>query len=265
MFDVDLSIPVAREAQVQPNFVALTVHRSLVQDTQPFKKLSRDMKKKSFLTTVAVVVLGIVLLAAIAFFVLPKEEISVNSSGKHEFTVDVTMERARKILVRTNAAKKIVAMADAELLDQEWSDLDIDAKRPLLKRDWHVDGTGEMKVRINNSYLGSHDVTLDQSLDIRAEKLQVSNKLNKPAGPIGEYSSELTLIPDDSGKARFETSLDLQINTTANFFTKSTVESEIQSAAQSALEKQEEAIRSVIADQDGKLLIVPKMGEDSKE
>ena len=219
--------------------------------------------KRSF--SIFAAVIGIVLLSVVVFVAMPAEQISVESSGEHSFTVDVPMKRVRKILVRTNAAKKIIAMADAELLDQEWLKMDIDAKRPLLKRDWHIDGTGKLVVKINNSYLGSHDLTLNQSLDIRAEKLQVSNKLNEPSGPIEEYSSELTLVPDEDGNARFETSLELKINTTANFLTRSTVESEIKSAAPSALEKQEEAIRSVIADQDGKMFIVPEMGEEAKE
>ena len=223
------------------------------------------MKKANLTAVIASVSVAIILLAAIAYAAMPAEEVSVKSDGKHSFVVDVPMKRARKILVRTNAAKKLVAMADAELLDQEWLNLDFDAPRPLLKRDWHVDGEGKLVVRTNDAYLGSHDITLDQSIDIRAEKLQVTNKLKQPSGPIKEYSAELTLILDDSGNARFETALNLQIDTTANFFTRSTVESKIRAAAQTALEKQEVAIRSVIAEQDGKLLIVPDQIGNSED
>ncbi|QEG20371.1 hypothetical protein [Mariniblastus fucicola] len=200
---------------------------------------------------------AVVILAVVVYGLVPSSPLSATSSAEHGFTVDVPMERARKIMVRTNAAKKLVAMADAELLDQKWLNMDFDIERPLLKRDWQVDGEGELIVRTNDAYLGEHDIVLMQNVDIVRERLHVTNKLKQPSGPIQQYSATLALVPDNEGKAKFVTKLDLEIETTANFLTRSTVKSNIESAAQTALEKQEQAIRLIIDEQADELLIFP--------
>ncbi len=61
----------------------------------------------------------VVIAAAVGAALLPLWSIEDNSSAQHEFTINEPIERVRKIMVRSNAAKKIIAMADAELVDQK--------------------------------------------------------------------------------------------------------------------------------------------------
>lgn len=208
------------------------------------------------LIIIGVVVLALVA-AGLAFVLLPEQEIEAGSSANHQFTIDVPMERVRKILVRTNAAKKIIAMSDAELKGQKWVDMDFEMPGKILDRNWHVDGQGKLEVLIKDSYLGDNRITLNQSVDITRQRLHVINRLDQPTDSIRNYDSVMTLTPNDVGNAQFECQLDLEIKTTANGLIKSRVESEIKSAAAKSLERQEQAIRAVVDEQADKILILP--------
>ena len=210
------------------------------------------MIKKILLAVAALIVVGV-----IAILLLPQQPLTVGSSATSSFVIDVPMQRVRKILVRTNAVKKIVAMADAKVQDQKWLKMKFDADRRLLDRDWQLDGTGELVVQINDAYLGQHDITLQQSVDIAPTRLHSTNTTDGPQGPVQKYESEFTLVESENGKAKFDLSLNLEIQTTANLLTRSRVESEIKAAAARSLEKQEKAIREVVDEQKDKLLILP--------
>ena len=153
--------------------------------------------------TLVLVALAILLGLGLCGWFFTESELTVESSATHEFTIDEPMPRVRKILVRTNAGQKIVAMADAKLLDQKWLDMDFDLGGKLLDRDWHVDGDGQLEVVVNNSYLGQINLTLDQKVDIRRERMQVESKLGKSSSSITEYDSTVELTPDDNGDASF--------------------------------------------------------------
>jgi hypothetical protein len=191
-------------------------------------------------------------------FTFSSRELNVPSSATHQFSIEVPMERVRKVLVRTNAVKKIVAMADAKLLDQEWLQLEFEIDRPLLKRQWHVDGSGQLVVESSNAWLGTHELTLNQSVDIKPDRLYVENALDKPSGPIEKYSATLELVPDEAGNATVNSSLDLMISTRANWLAASSVRRGIKQAALKSLKDQEAAIREVVAEQADKLLVLPE-------
>ena len=212
------------------------------------------MIKKILIAAAVLIVVG-----TIAVLLLPQQSITVGSSATSSFVVDAPMKRVRKILVRTNAVKKIVAMADAKIQDQKWLDMKFDIDRRLIDRDWTLDGSGELVVQINDAYLGQHDITLQQSVDIAPTRLHSTNQAAGPQGPVQKYASELTLAEDENGKAKFDLSLNLEIQTTANFLTRSRVESEIKAAAGRSLEKQEIALRQVVDDHKGDLIILPDL------
>ena len=207
------------------------------------------------LTRIVLIILSVVVLLAVALNW--KREVEADSSAEHSFTVDVPMARVRKILVRTNAIKKIVAMSNAELVDQKWEDLDLDVDKPLRKRDWDVDGKGKITVKINDSYLGQHELTLNQTVSVEPELLSSSNSLSEPSGPIKAYETSLVLKPDENGNASFSTKLSLNVSTTANILTSGIVRRSIKSSAEDSLQKQEKVIREIIEGYSDKLLILP--------
>ena len=210
------------------------------------------MRKVIFGTIGLILAMGVA-----AFWLLPETEMTESSTAEHQFVVEVPMQRVRKILVRTNAVKKIVAMANAELESQEWLDMDFDAKRPILDQDWKVDGQGELKIVIHDAYLGEVPLTLTQDVAVEKNRLNVTCVSTSNSGPIQEYRSSMVLTPDANGDAQFQTSLALQIKTTANLLNRQIVSSSIRNSAMKALEQQEQAIREVVSAQDGKLIILP--------
>ena len=203
------------------------------------------------------IVVALLIAGGLVFAFSPQQEIEVTSSADHQFTIDESMERVRKVLVRTNAVKKIVAMSDAELKGQKWLDMDFEMPGKLLDRNWHVEGEGKLGVLIKDSYIGDNQITLNQAVDIKRQRLHVTNVLDKPVGAIQDYDSAMTLTPDDIGNAAFESKLELKIKTTANWLTRSKVEKEIKASAKRSLQKQEQAIRAAVSEQDGKMFIIP--------
>ncbi len=217
------------------------------------------MKKSAWIVSIVVALL---IVLVIGLTLVPTTTLEVPSSATHSFTIDESMPRVRKILVRTNAVKKIVAMADAELLDQKWLQMQFEIERPLLDRDWQVNGEGELIVETNDGYIGRHEITLKQTIDIKPDRLYVTNVLAKPVGPILEYSATLTLTTDENGKAHFENTVQLKIRTTASWIASGLVENSIRSSALKSLKQQEKAILELVERHADELFILPDTGDD---
>ena len=215
---------------------------------------------KTTTRTYLLIGLAILAAAAIAIVALPTHTVEVTSEAQHRFELDVRMARVRKIMVRTNAVKKIVAMADATLLDQKWQNMAFESDGPLLKGDWHVDGEGQLSIQIDDAYLGEQSIQLDQTVDVRPDRLYSTNKLVEPSKSIREYDSTLELTPDADENSVIETSLKITVRTTASWITRPYVEREIKAAAARSLDQQETAIREQVAEQGDKLLILPDFG-----
>ncbi len=212
-----------------------------------------------WMTTAAITVVAAVLLV---FALVPLQTMEVRSSAEHEFLIDRPMERVRKILVRTNSIKTIVAMADARLKDQQWLEIRFENDDRLLDRDWELSGDGQLEVVTRNGWLGEVELQLDQSIKVRVDRLESTNQLASPAGPVRDYDARLLLTPDGEGKAHFATSLQLVIQTRASWFTRGMIESRIRSAAKESLVNQESALRQIVEEHDGKLLILPGPSRD---
>lgn len=207
-------------------------------------------------------VTGLIILAAAVLLLVPIRTVDVTSQADRHFQLDVAMPRVRKILVRSNAVKKIVAMADATLLDQQWQNMAFESAGPLLKGDWHVTGEGRLSIDVNDDYLGKQSIKLNQSVDIKPDRLISTNKLIEPSKSIREYSSSLRLTPGVDGNAEFDLSLKIRVRTTAGLITRGIVQREIEAAAAKSLNQQETVIRELVAQQRNKLLIIPNFGRE---
>ena len=213
-------------------------------------------------TTRNFLLIGLVVLAAIVFLAIPTSTLEVTSEAQHRFELDVRMPRVRKIMVRTDAVKKIVAMADATLLDQKWQNMKFESNGSLLKADWQVNGEGQLSIQINDAYLGEQSIQLDQTVDVKPKRLYSTNKLVEPSKSIREYNSTLELIPDEEGNAVVASTLKVTVRTTASWLTKSYVRKEIEAAAPKSLEQQETAIRELVEEYRDKLIIVPDLDRE---
>jgi len=203
---------------------------------------------------VAVILAG----AAVALAAIPFWTLRVRSTATHGFTIDQSMHRVRKILVRTNAVKKIVAMAEAKLIDQKWLNMHFQLDRPILEGGLDLHGTGRLVVLLKDDYLGTHEITLDQTVNIKRNSLSVVSNLQRPVGPIRRYYSTLHLVPDERGNAQFETTLELEIETKASWLIAGIVKSRIRESAAESLRNQEKAIREVVASHADDPIILPQ-------
>ncbi len=211
---------------------------------------------------IVIVSITFAIIALVVLALAPLQTIEVQSHAKHEFTINEPMERVRKILVRTNAIKTIVAMADAELKDQQWLNLTLENNARLLDRDWELKGEGQLVVVSNNTWLGRPELTMDQRINVKPERLESQNTLNQLATPIQGYDSILLLTPEANGDAHFATTLKIVIVTRTSWLARGLVQSRIQTAAKEALITQENALRSIVREHEGKLLILPEgLGE----
>ena len=204
--------------------------------------------------------IALAVVAVAGFLAVPMLTIEVDSEAKHRFQLDVKMPRVRKILVRTNAVKKIVAMADATLLDQKWQTMAFDSDGPLLIGDWHVSGEGQLSIQVNDDYLGEQSIQLKQAVDVRPNRVYSTNDLTEPSESIRQYASTLELIPGEDNNAVINLALQIKIRTTASWITRPFVKQEIEAAAAKSLAKQEAAIQELVDQQRGNLLIVPNFG-----
>jgi hypothetical protein len=234
----------------------LSILNSIVYDFHYCEAANPTMSSSKLICStliVLAVVCGVVLAS------LSATPVNVESTGNHSFTIDEPMERVRKILVRTNAVKKIVAMAQARLVDQQWLNAQIQlGDRPIMRDEWQVKSEGELVVETTHYWLGKHEITLEQRVQITPQRLQVSSQLNEPKGPIRKYQSTLLLTPDGNGDAHFDTSLQLRIETSSNWLTSAIVKSEIRQAAKKSLQNQEQAIREIVNEYSDDLFILPK-------
>ena len=214
-------------------------------------------------TTRNYLLISIVILAAvIAFLAVPTSTLEVSSQAQHRFELDERMPRVRKIMVRTNAVKKIVAMADATLLDQKWKNMEFETEGSLLSGDWHVSGEGQLSIQINDTYLGQQSIQLAQTVDVKPERLYSTNDLVEPSESVREYDSTLELTPGADGNAVIMSTLKIKIRTTASWLTRFYVRREIEAAAAKSLDQQETAIRELVGGQHDKLFIVPDLNRD---
>jgi hypothetical protein len=206
--------------------------------------------------------IGFAIMVVVAVLAVPMVTVEVTSTAKHRFEIDVRMARVRKIMVRTNAVKKIVAMADATLLDQTWKNMSFESKGSLLDGDWRVDGEGRLSIQINDAYLGQQSIQLSQTVDVQPNRLYSTNSLAQPSESIRKYDSTLELVPNADNLAVIENSLSVTVRTTASLLTRGFVRKEIEATAARSLEQQETAIRELVEEQRNKLIIMPDLGGD---
>lgn len=195
--------------------------------------------------------------AAVLLSVFPARTLEISASADHAFVIDEDMERVRKVLVRTNSVKTIVAMANARLKDQEWLELEFGSDGPLPVRNWNLEGEGKLTVVSDDPWLGAQELILDQKIQVQPERLESLNTLREPADSIRDYRSSLVLTPDSRGKAAFHCRVQLTVRTSCSWFTCGAVEAGIQEAPAGALQKMEQAIRDLVARHDGEVVILP--------
>ena len=128
-------------------------------------------------------------LAAVAISILTAEY-PTEQSARRTFTIDVSFPQVRKILVRTDAARRITTEAPEVRLSSSsgtinrWGLDSFDLKNPQ----WRIESHGRMKVRTNDDYIGQQLITLDQDVVISPASLRSEVQLEQGSGRLIGYA-----------------------------------------------------------------------------
>lgn len=206
--------------------------------------------RKMILTWATGLFLLCMLVLAASAFMLPRQY-ATEQTVELSFTVDQDFTTVRKILVRTDALKRIITMTgESEYLDQQWSMLGggLDSFNPLNLR-WKLELHGTLKVRTLDEYVGQNDVTLRQDVKIDPDQLHSDITLTEGSPRLLDYQMTTWFLrEEDSDKTRIVQRLKQEILTDAPWFAHSIADRRVRASVTRALVNQERAIRDVIAD-----------------
>jgi hypothetical protein len=191
---------------------------------------------------------ALVVLAFVAsVFLLPRQYAS-QQAIERSFTVDVDFSTVRKILVRTDALKRIITMTgDSEFLEQKWSAVG-GGLESLNLRDpkWRLDLHGNLKVRTLDPYVGQHEILLKQDVKIEPDQLDSAVDLAEGSPRLLDYEMTTRFVRDETGKTRVEQRLMEKILTDAPWFAHPIADARVRASVERSLANQERAIRQVI-------------------
>jgi hypothetical protein len=216
--------------------------------------------RKTVLSWAAGLIVLCLLALVASVFVLPRQYAS-EQAVEVSFTVDQDFTTVRKILVRTDALKRIITMTgESELLDQNWSALGggLDSLNPLDLK-WRLELHGTLKVRTLDEYVGRNDVTLRQEVKIDPDQLHSEVELTEGSKRLLDYQMTTWFMRDAAGnKTRVVQRLKQEILTDAPWFAHAIADRRVRASAERALTKQQRAIRKVIEDNLGKRWLLPQ-------
>jgi hypothetical protein len=207
--------------------------------TFPVKKLAWIM---TGVLVLAVLALGI---SAIVF----PGQYTTEQVVERSFTIDLDFSTVRKILVRTDAAKRIITMTgDSEFVEQSWTALGggLDLTR-LLDPKWKLDLHGDLKLRTLDEYIGRGEIKLSQDVKIDADQLHSDVALTEGSQRLLDYGMTTWFVRESSdGTTRVMQRLKQKIVTDAPWFATWVADLRVRQSAERSLENQEQAIRRVI-------------------
>lgn len=208
-------------------------------------KLSRN---KLLLYAAATILLCLAALAASAFL-LPRKY-ATEQTVERSFIVDADFTTVRKILVRTDAAKRIITMTgDSEFLDQKWSAVGAGLDSLNLRDpQWRLELHGTLKLRTLDDYVGQNDIVLRQVVKIDPDQLRSEVELIEGTARLLDYRMTTWFVRADGDKTRVVQRLRQRILTDAPWFAHPIADRRVRASATRALANQERAIRQVITD-----------------
>jgi hypothetical protein len=214
--------------------------------------------KTVLLSTAGVVVLAVSGLVASAL-VLPREY-ATEQTVQRTFTVDLDFSTVRKILVRTDAAKRIITMTgDSEFIDQNWTAIGggLDSIN-LLNPQWRLELHGNLKLRTLDDYIGRNEILLQQEVKIDPDQLHSDVELKEGSKRLLDYAMTTWFTRDEhTATTRVLQRLKQKILTDAPWFGHWVADRRVRRSAERALVNQEQAIRKVIEDNRDKRWLLP--------
>ena len=206
-------------------------------------------------------ILGVTALAVVAGLVF-RGEYATTQGATRSFRIDDNFTGVRKVLVRTDSAKQIVAMGGGStFISQDWQTVGGDAGplRELIEDpNWRLELHGTLKVLTKDDYIGEHEITLDQHVVITPDSLVSEVHLMEPTARLKKYDMTTKFTRDpQTDNTLVELSLTQEILTNAPWFAHGIADRRVLASVERTLANQETAIRKVIADNIDKMGIIP--------
>lgn len=200
--------------------------------------------------------LGVILIAALLAFgggLVFRGEYATTQTARRTFAVDQDFTTVRKILVRNDSAKQIVAMGGgSEFISQQWSAIGLDASRvleQLVDPDWRLQLHGTLRVRTKDPYIGEHPISLKQDVVITVDFLNSEVMLQEPTERLKQYRMTTRFERDEAaGNTRVILELTQEILTDAPWFAHGIADRRVRASAEKTLVNQETAIRQHVAE-----------------
>jgi len=187
---------------------------------------------------------------------------------ERSFVVHEDFTKVRKIMVRTNAAKKIITMGGtSEFVEQRWNEGNVATNsnnfgEAVLKTvfssdpDWQLDLQGTLKVRTLDEYIGQEVVTLEQDVTIDPNAIVSKSNLIEGSERLLGYAMTTSLRREEE-HTRIDLQLTQKIKTHAPWFAHGIADRRVRASASRALEKQEEAMKQLIEENQDKSWVFP--------
>jgi hypothetical protein len=196
---------------------------------------------------------------AIVVGLIFRGEYTTAQTVRREFTIDEDFTSVRKILVRNESAKQIIAMGGgSEFISQNWTagGAEVDSVK-LLDPEWRLQLHGMLRVRTKDDYIGQHEIDLEQDVEIEPDYLHSDVDLVEPSGRLQDYEMTTRFERDRDGVSRVKLSLMQEIVTDAPWFAHGIADRRVRASAERTLANQEAAIRQLVADKIDEVPLFP--------
>ncbi len=183
----------------------------------------------------------------------------VKAQAEREFIIDENFTDVRKILVRKDVAKDIIALGgDSEFVEQQWSAVGGDVNpTSIFDLGWRLELHGILKVRILDDYIGKHVVPMDQKVEITVDLVDSRSVLEQGTDRLLAYDMVTRFSRTADNKTRVQLKLMQEINAEAPWFAGAIAQNIVNESVQRSLANQERGIRQVIEDNKHDLPIFP--------
>jgi hypothetical protein len=208
-------------------------------------------RKAVIVLSLAGVALGSAVILFVASVVFLPRQYAAEQSVERSFIIDEDFTAVRKILVRTDAAKRIITMTgDSEFVDQQWTAVGGGLESlNLLDPRWRLELHGMLRLRTLDEYVGRNEILLSQVVNIDPDQLHSEVELKKGSERLLDYQMTTWFARDEAGeKTRVVQRLKQEILTDAPWFAHAIADYRVRASANKALVNQERAIRKVIED-----------------
>ena len=228
------------------------------------------MQRKTKLLAVACLAAAIVVFMVLAWSFSSIEHLA-SASQSRKFVVDCDFDKFRQIMVRKNATAAIVGQSGMTLLDEQIHDIEIDSSadaRPILNAirgssKSNVAAVKEITVQLEDPSLDAAELILRQHAEIQPDEMDVVTNSKQLAGNLEHYATTLKAGPGVNG-TNVELTVEMDVRVRVPRLFTGRADSEVQNAADDAIDDQAESIAKFIGKHADKRVILPELASSGR-